>query len=154
MQYELEDIDTEYFINKINNNIGELSYKTNVSGQITDWNTFVDDKKFNNILNNFFDQVKPFNIKSIGLVDAWGIKVNEGHATAKHNHEPYNYSACLYLNDVESEIYYPQLNLKLEIKKNMFLFWSAWLNHFTPKVKKGIKYALVCNFQERKSWSK
>jgi hypothetical protein len=150
---KIDDVDTDYFINKIENNISHLSYKTNVKGQMTDWKTFLGDEKFHMILKNFFEIEKPNFVRGVKVCDAWGIKMQKGDSTKKHSHSPFSFSACLYLNDVESEVIYPEINLKFKIEKNTLLFWSAWLDHFTALIKNGIKYAVVSNLEETKEWS-
>ena len=158
LQLEIEDkkVDSEYFINKIEEGIKEqnnYNYKTNVNGQMTCFKYFNQDKKLSSLLNNFFEYFpKNLNVPPIICIDAWGIKCNDGDYTDYHNHDC-DFSSILYLNDSETAINFPQINTSILPKKNNFLFFSAILQHGTEKIVNGPKYAIVVNFQNKKKWS-
>ena len=47
----VKDLEIDYFIKRIDENLTSLTGRTNVKGGMTDWKLFAEDEKFVNILN-------------------------------------------------------------------------------------------------------
>ena len=70
--------------NKIEKNlISSMTKRTNVKGEMTSWNHFIDDKDFEKItkfINPYlfkFISIARNNINTIELIDAWGNRLNK-----------------------------------------------------------------------------
>jgi len=152
-QVNIKDISTDYFINKINQNINtDLSFTTNVKGHMTDWRLFEKDENFLRLLSQIHQENNLDFDNDLKLVDAWGIKMEEGCQTIKHNHIENSISGSFYLNDCDNKIFFPQLKLEIPIEKNTCIFFSSILEHYTTPIKKDTKYAIVFNFNEKRDW--
>ena len=137
--YEIElKIDSNYFINKIEDSLKEknLNYATNVKGKMTVSKIVTWGKK-----------------KS--LQSAWGIKIEEGDFTARHNHSACALSGILYLNNVNQTLEFPDLGISVEPKEGSFLVFTPWLDHYTEISESAEpKYAIAFNFEDfkHKTW--
>tara|TARA_R100000030_G_scaffold65282_1_gene49728 strand:- start:1570 stop:2103 length:534 start_codon:yes stop_codon:yes gene_type:complete len=158
LKFKIDDnlVDTKYFINKIDFGCEEnknLSYKTNVQGKMTKFNFFLNDTKFINLVTTILNN-KIFGDKNFKIVDAWGIKMKEGDFTQEHMHANNDYSAILYLNDVNNQIVFPEINLSIKPKKNMLLFFNGILKHYAESIKNELKYAIPFNINIINNWEK
>lgn len=148
----IEDNNTDYFIDKIEKNINnKLSFATNVKGEMTDWKLFNEDKNFNNVLNKALTKNK-LEFPPIGLFESWGIKILKQQCTDFHDHENNKMSGIFYLNDCKTPLEFPEIDIKIYPKKNSFLLFDAFLKHGTSTTSDEVKYAIACNFQEKKQW--
>jgi len=148
---QLNNIDINYFINKIDNNLcDKASYATNVKGGMTDWKLFNKDPKFHEIILESQRVLKVG--QKVQIIDSWGIKVENGGHTSIHNHEPSWGSGIFYLTDSNTPLYFPDLDIEIETKKGTFLIWSGILNHGTERLKDETKYAIAFNLSQVKSW--
>jgi hypothetical protein len=150
------DIDEKYLINKIEEGINHTlnnNYKTNVRGFMTSWDYFIQDDKFNEIFLNIMNKiehdsnVKEFFKQKWTLKECWGIKEIKGCFTTEHEHVPSLISGILYLNDVEQDLIFPEINVRLTPKKGKFVLFSSSLLHYakrnlTDVAKYGISFNL------------
>ena len=148
------EFNSSYLIDQIEKNINEkLSFNTNVKGSMTDWNLFLKDSYFPNILKNIIEK---HNIKlktKLRFESAWGIKMEPGQETILHSHDESVFSGILYLNDCNNKIIFPQIETEILIEKNTFLIFSGVLDHFTTKVSgENTKYAIAFNSKQVKVW--
>ena len=148
---QLNNIDINYFINKIDNNLSNKnSYATHVKGEMTDWKLFNEDPKFHEIILESQRVLKVG--QKVQIVDSWGIKIENGGHTSRHNHEPSWGSGIFYLTDSNTPLYVPDLDVNIETKNGTFLIWSGILNHETERLKDETKYAIAFNLQTMKNW--
>jgi hypothetical protein len=158
--YEIQlEVDDKYFINEIEDSLKKVNlyYKTNVKGTMTAWNAFCENKKFLNVLQEGVQYISKYiQFGKSSLESAWGLKIEKGDYTERHNHATSSFSGILYLNDVDQELIFPDLNLSVKPKKGTFLIFSPWLDHMTDINKSDlVKYAIAFNFVEYKdkTWS-
>ena len=57
-----------YFKNKIKKEIGGNNYNTNVKGKMSLFDTFIDDKKFSDFINNNFLREKIMNMDLVNIL--------------------------------------------------------------------------------------
>ena len=153
------DIDEKYFINQIESCLKEqnLYYKTNVKGQMTSWNAFNENEKFLNVIkegSTYIQKYKEF--PRLSLESAWGLKIEKGDYTHRHNHAECTLSGILYLNDINQDLIFPDLKISVTPQKGSFLMFSSWLDHMANINHNDFaKYAIAFNFQEHKdkTWS-
>lgn len=149
------DLNTDYFINKIEQGIADHSNnnnKTNVRGFMTAWNYFMQDEEFLKVFLELINKIEYNNTtknyfpKKWNLKDCWGIKEVKGSCTIEHSHASSVYSGIIYLNDVNHDLLFDELNLKLTPKKGKFSIFSGNLTHYTERNLTNVnKYALVFN---------
>jgi hypothetical protein len=64
-----------------------MNFKTNVKGKMTAWDYFNKNTYFRKILSESFDHIEGiFDFPECHLLEAWGIKIEEGERTNLHNH--------------------------------------------------------------------
>ena len=155
LQIKLKDLDNDYFINQIKNNIDKrLSYETNVHGKMTKWKSFNEDKKFLDLLKLIDKNFKLDLLKECELQDSWGIMLEPDDETVMHNHEGSTASGIIYLNDCKNKIIFPQINTEIDIEKNTCLIFSSLLNHYCTPMVEDTKFAIAFNVKNVKDWSK
>ena len=127
------DIDSKYFISKINKGVeeeGNQSYKTNVKSQMTSFAYFMKDEKF----LKFSKEIKPAfdyhnNSCDVKLNDAWGNKILPGCHVMTHNHGNVEISGILYLQNGGEETFFTDLRLKIKPEIGKFLLFDSNLLH-------------------------
>jgi hypothetical protein len=153
--HEIElQIDSNYFIQEIENSLKEtnLYYATNVKGKMTAWNAFNNNDNFLKVLSEGVKHIsKHINFKGEQLESSWGLKLEKGDYTQKHNHATSILSGILYLNEVDQELVFPDIQINVQPKKGTFLLFSPWLDHYTDfNRSEESKYAIAFNFKEYK----
>jgi|TARA_Y100000114_G_scaffold68125_1_gene62461 hypothetical protein len=154
-EVELEPFDENYFIEKIEKGILENNnnnFKSDVQGEMTSFQFFVEDPFLEKILKNFLRGIKFERGWGIVLVDAWGIKMTKGCYTNYHDHIESSYSGILYLSKSSVPLILPELNKKIYPEKYKILFFDSFLNHGTEKIIDETKYAIAFNFKKNKYW--
>ena len=146
-----ENINVNYFKKKIDENLNDLSARTNVKGGMTAWKVFNKDEEFLNVLKNNLEKL-PYAIPAMFINEAWGIKLEKGQNTTFHDHLPANVSGILYLSESSTPLKFPDLNLDIFPKVGTIAVWSAPLVHGTGFLQEGPKYAIAFNMIEAKPW--
>ena len=129
-----------HFENEIKLNVGPLSYKTNVKGQMTSYTHFLKNNRFNIFLNFFankiFETLKnndPLNLKnfsSLKVVNAWGNKLNPGEIVNPHSHiGGIDYSSVIYF----SKTYLVLEGQKIYTQRGDILTFFCTSKHWTDK---------------------
>ena len=148
----LDNLDYNYFKKKIDDGIvdpNNESFKTNVIGSMTPWKYFNNDKKFLETLFPIMDYMD-FNLNPLDyhLENSWGLREGWGDYTVYHKHGTVYFSAVIYLNDHNSNLYFPELKKKVPIKKGKLVLFSSFLTHGTKRnIIKDLKYAIGFNFK-------
>ena len=154
----LDDVDTGYFINKIEEGIklpNNLNYKTNVIGKSTPWFHFSKDKLFIQLVNQIIDYLEFKKIPNVPylLKEAWGIKEGFADYTQLHNHTPNYLSGVLYLDDHPQKLYFPQINEEIISATGKFAVFSSFLDHYTRRNESdNNRYGLSFNFEYKGSY--
>jgi hypothetical protein len=146
------DIDSEYFIKRIEEGIKDnnaLSYLTNVKGEHTSFEYFVEDKKFNDFILEIIDYLErlKFEFKPYQLMEAWGLKIGYSNYTQIHDHAGSFLSGSLYLNEHNQELIFPEIEKSIIPKKGQFVLFSSDLKHYTKRnLSEKNKYGIAFNF--------
>tara|TARA_R110002020_G_scaffold5831_1_gene23878 strand:- start:67 stop:594 length:528 start_codon:yes stop_codon:yes gene_type:complete len=151
---QLKDIDTGYFINRIEEGIkakDNLNFQTNVVGLHTSFSYFLKDEEFLRLICKLIDYVEINNIttSSYCLSEAWGVKEEFGMYSKNHHHRPNYMSGIVYLNDHSSPLYLPDINEEIIPKAGKFCLFSAFLNHRTKRNLDNVRYCIPFNFRYR-----
>ena len=143
------NINSEYFIKSINNGIKSTSnenYKSYVKGQMTAWNYFMQEKMFNQLLQQFINVVdQNLSLPNYVLNDAWGYCLKQNEHTNFHHHRPFLWSGAIYLNKHSQTLDFPQIKQSVKPEKGRFALFSSFLEHGcvinkTLKTKYGISF--------------
>jgi len=147
----------KHFINKIEEGINEdsnMSYQTNVKGEMTAWNYFCEDTDFlilAKMAMNYLDQ--NIYVSRCQLKEAWGIKTSLNQYTKKHNHYAAVLSGILYLNKSDQKTIFPELDIEVTPAVGKVILFHSSLYHFTkPSTDLKPKYAIPFNYFEIKLW--
>jgi hypothetical protein len=149
------DLNTDFFIEKIEQGIAHASNNTNkthVKGLMTAWDYFMQDQEFLKVFLELINKIehggtaRDWFPNKWTLKECWGIKEVNGSSTTKHSHGSSVFSGIIYLNDINHDLIFDELNLKLTPKKGKFLIFSGNLQHYTVRnLTVSSKYALVFN---------
>ena len=150
---KFNNINSKYFINKIDegcNAINNNSFKTNIVGEMTNYEYFNNDIEFLKLVWQIFDVVdEDINPKEYKLHEAWGLKNSLSHYTKNHNHRGCYFSGVIYLNKHSQKLKFPEINEEIEPDIGSFVFFSSFLKHscqrnLTNKTKYGLSFN--CNY--------
>ena len=146
-------INVKYFMNEIdkgcsadNNN----SYKSNIKGEMTNFNYFNSNLEFLKVIWQIFDIIDT-DIKKerYNLKESWGLKNSLSHYTQNHTHKGCYFSGVIYLNKHSQKLKFPEINEELEPDIGSFAIFSSFLEHYCKRnLTDKVKYALSfnCNY--------
>lgn len=129
-----------HFENEIRLNVGPLSYKTNVKGEMTSYMHFLKNAKFNLFLKFFAEKIfetlengDPLclkNFNSLKVVNAWGNKLKPGEFVKPHTHiGGVDYSSVIYF----SKTYLVIEDTKISTDRGDVLTFFCTSKHWTDK---------------------
>ena len=147
-------IDTKYFIKKIEEGINlntNRNYTTNVVGNMTAFNFFLNDKKFIKMMMPIFDLIDSNpseEVNSWRLSEAWGFKEKFSDYTRTHAHLPSFLSGAIHLSNHSQSLYFPKIQETLESKSGNFAVFSSFLQHnnkrnTTDKERYGLSFNII-----------
>ena len=149
------DIDGQYYINKIEEGIKEsprVTRRDSLTGQMTEWEFFLKDKKFFTILIRIIDCIEELKLvkHKFNIVSAWGVKTGFGEHAREHDHLPSLISGVIYLHDHYQKLYFPEIKKEIIPQCGKFALFSSFLNHYTKRnIIDENKYGISFNFQYR-----
>jgi hypothetical protein len=136
IEHQLNDLSfVEDFKNLIDINISELSYKTNVKGKMTKWDTFVNNKDFQKIILNSADIIEHFAKDGAYCDNAWGNKLENDDEVILHHHigQDIIISGILYLTEDGPGTYFKEFNKTIKEKIGKLVFFSSEAYHGVSK---------------------
>ena len=146
------------FILEIKNNISkDLSNYTNVKGNRTPWNHFINNSLFNNFISYFInkhqsshpDLFQYFFSKNT-IENAWGNEIKKGDSLDFHTHPCQH--GILYLTK-GCDLILPELNIKITPKPGDYYFFPPSVLHgFNTYEEDTNRYSLIFNIVENKSF--
>ena len=147
--------------NKIRSNIDDkVSYKTNVKGRMTHWDTFKPDDDFKKLISEFFNKCSYYDIfhgskSKDGLFhffinNAWGNILKKGEKVNRHHHLGVDYASVLYF-DNHSPLYTDAGKIKTE--RGLIVTIPSYLFHWIEPLDKDIeRYVIAWNWSFTKKW--
>jgi hypothetical protein len=141
-----------HFKNKIKKDVGGNNYNTNVKGQMSLFDSFIDDKKFNDFINREFLRemlyitgIHPEAFDNFQLVihNAWGNILNKNDYVKAHEHGACQYSTCLYFSKGES--FKTEIG-DFEIEEGLLLTVPGYLAHWVNPIKEKERISMVWNW--------
>ena len=147
--------------NKIRSNIDDkVSYKTNVKGRMTHWDTFKHDDDFKKLISEFFNKCSYYDIfhgakSKDGLFhflinNAWGNILKKGEKVNTHHHLGVDYASVLYF-DNHAPLYTDAGKIKTE--RGLIVTIPSFLFHWVEPLDKDIeRYTIAWNWSFTKKW--
>ena len=149
------EIDKDYFINLINKNKGDLDYKTNVKGKMTNWSLFNKDEKFHQFLESINEDMYWANKfkQPLYLKDSWGNKLEKGDSVTEHEHASERLSGILHLTNNGPGTYFSEIDLNIKEACGKYIIFDSTLLH---EVKENntdeTRYTIAFNFAGKNPW--
>jgi len=147
------EIDSDYFINEIKKSCESnenLNFKTNIKGSMTPYCFFNEDKKFNEIAQQFVNHVDFYHsFPKYYLHNSWGFELKPNQETTYHSHYKELWAGVIYLNECNQELEFPQIGESLKPEKGAFALFNGFLLHGCKKnTDKTSKFGLSFNMHE------
>ena len=146
-------IDAKYFINQINQNCHVSN--THIVGEMTNFNFFNTDKKFEEFLVVVLKELdKHVFLRKYSFKEAWGYKQGFGHRTTEHDHIPNYLSGVLYLTNGDQKLLFKEINQEITPSVGKFVIFSSFLKHRAERsLSKEYKYGIAFNFSFNNSYA-
>jgi hypothetical protein len=136
VEYQLNDLSfIEDFKTLIDNNVSNLSYKTNVKGKMTEWSLFCDNEVFINIIKSCSEIISFIEKRGLVCNSAWGNILEGDNEVLMHSHSESAVSGIIYLTENGPGTYFPQFNKIIEEKIGKIVFFSPEAMHGVTKSK-------------------
>jgi hypothetical protein len=138
----LDDID---YLNQLTNLVSEktekdfMNKKTNVQGNMTEWNAVLEDFNFNKVHQKILDivgitytlrtphQRDKFNLK---FANSWGMRHKKGQGTNNHIHSLGCWSGALYLSvPPNSRMYFHDYDQEVHLQDNLLIVFPGSVQH-------------------------
>jgi hypothetical protein len=154
IEHQLKNLEPIEILKKaIDDSDGSFSYKTSVKGKMTDFNYFVNNETFINIIKECEIFFLALNFKKLYLKEAWGNILEQGQIVNEHDHNPAELSGILYLTEGGPGTYFSDAQKTVEEKIGKIVFFDSRMKHSVPSNNYPLKrYTLAFNFFELKPW--
>jgi len=129
-----DDFMNEQLVNEIENSIDVQKNNTNVKAKMTDWwmmnnNGFKTLKIYTDEAIKKVQSLKSVKDYSFKLDNIWGVVYNKNQYTEMHDHWPATYSFVYYPNKHKDELYFTDLNYKVNPKKGLLVIFEGHIRH-------------------------
>ena len=139
------------------NLIPSMTKRTNVKGEMTAWNQFINDKdleKVTKLINpylfKFLSTIRN-NINQVELIDAWGNRLNKNDYIQKHDHIVGNWnciSGNMYFSNKKPGTYFLNLKGAVQPKRGRIVIFNSNEMHLVDVVKDNDpRYTLAFNMR-------
>jgi hypothetical protein len=130
-----------------------LSYKTNVKGIFTGWQSLVKNKFFLEFLFSIKKEIKLIYDNNFIITDAWGNILKKDEEVIEHTHGNNAFSGIIYLTDGGPGTFFRDLNLTIEEEIGKYILFTPYLKHSVQKINKDIeRITIAFNFNEISNW--
>jgi hypothetical protein len=142
-------------INTIKNTKDEnLSYKTNVKGHFTGFESLVNNIDFRNFLVFIKNEINVIYKKNFKVMNAWGNILKIGDEVIEHDHSGVTgFCGLLYLSNKGPGTYFKEYDLLITEEIGKFVLFDAMLLHSVSKIKDDIeRITLSFNCEQIRGW--
>lgn len=142
-------------INFIKNNKDEnLSYKTNVKGCMTSFESLLNNIDFQNFLISIKNEINVIYNKNFKVTNAWGNILKIGDEVLEHGHKGSTaFCGLLYLSNDGPGTYFKEYDLLIKEEIGKFVLFNPMLLHSVSKIDKDIERITVSfNCVEIREW--
>jgi hypothetical protein len=137
--------------------ISEVSGKTNVTGEHTEFNHFLPNPYFHKFLKIIQPSIYKIYQNNFIIKDVWGnIYSKNTHQALPHIHDDSAFCGILYCTDGPGPgTYFSQYDLTIDEKKGKFVLFDPKLLHeVKPYDYKSERITIAWNFSAMKTWGK
>jgi len=141
--------------NKILNHPGsELSYKTNVKGKFTGFESLINDEDFHIFLKDIYKQINYIYKNNFQIKDAWGNVCKKNEEVIEHSHSNVSaFCGILYLSEGGPGTFFNEFNITIEEKFGKFVLFHPSVLHSVKKIDKEIeRITIAFNMNEIIDW--
>ena len=137
----------------INNKDNELSYKTNVKGHFTGFNSLVENSDFNSFLKIIQPQTKIICDKNFIIQAAWGNLCKKGDEVVEHDHGNNLFCGILYLTEGGPGTYFRDFDYTINEERGKFVLFHPKLLHSVKKIEQDLeRISISFNMADIKEW--
>jgi len=144
-------------INFIKNNKDDtLSYKTNVKGHFTGFNSLINNKDFYSFLKLIQPCIFTIYNKNFIISEAWGNICKKGEEVTEHNHNgDFAFCGILYLSNGGPGTYFRNYDITINEEIGKYVLFHPQLLHCVKKIENDIERITVAfNIGKIKDWEK
>jgi len=136
-----------------NNKDENLSYKTNVKGHFTGFQSLINNSYFINFLKIIQPQISIIFSKNFMIKEAWGNILKKGEEVLEHLHDNTAFCGLLYLSDTGPGTYFKEYNLTVSEEIGKYVLFSPLLLHSVKKIETDIeRITIAFNMGNIKDW--
>jgi hypothetical protein len=134
--------------------VSELSYKTNVKGKFTGFQSLIDDEDLHIFLKDIHKQINFIYKNNFQIKDAWGNICKKNEEVIEHHHGSTSaFCGILYLSEGGPGTFFPEFNITVEEKFGKFVLFHPSVLHSVKKIDKEIeRITIAFNMNEIKDW--
>jgi hypothetical protein len=132
----------------------ELSYKTNVKGKFTGFQSLIDDEDLHIFLKDIHKQINFIYKNNFQIKDAWGNICKKNEEVIEHHHGSTSaFCGILYLSEGGPGTFFTEFNVTVEEKFGKFVLFHPSVLHSVKKIDKEIeRITIAFNMNEIKDW--
>jgi hypothetical protein len=137
-----------------NNKDEKLSYKTNVRGHFTGFDSLVENKDFINFLKEIQPQIKIIFLNNFIIHSAWGNICKFGEEVLEHSHGGTTaFCGILYLSEGGPGTFFKEYDLTIDEEIGKYVLFHPKLLHSVKKIEKDIERITVAfNMFKTNEW--
>ena len=137
-----------------NNKNENLSYKTNVKGHFTGFESLIQNEDFINFLKIIQENIKLIYKNNFLIKDAWGNICKIDEEVIEHDHGgTTGFCGILYLTEGGPGTYFKEYDLLIEEKIGKYVLFHPLLKHSVKKIENNIeRITIAFNMNSIKDW--
>jgi len=145
------------FIIQIKNNLNpEMKNYTNVKGEMTNWDYFLDKENFNKFMTFIINKhqishphIFKYFLEKYTVKEAWGNHIQKNDSLNYHTHSCWH--GILYLTK-GCDLLFPELNLKITPEPgDYYIFPPQILHGFNKCEEENSRYSLIFNLEQKET---
>jgi len=151
-------IDDQNIITKLidfvkKNKDDKLSYKTNVKGHFTGFDSLIRNEDFHSFLKLIKPYIYKVYNKNFVIKDAWGNICKKGDEVTEHEHGDSAFCGILYLSNGGPGTYFRDFDITINEEIGKFVLFHHKLLHSVKKIEDDIERITVAwNMHQLKDW--
>jgi hypothetical protein len=132
----------------------KLSYKTNVKGHFTGFESLVKNNLFITFLKSIQENIKIIYPFDFVIQSAWGTLCKKGEKVVEHNHGGVNcFCGILYLTEGGPGTYFKEYDLLIKEEVGKYILFHPRLNHEVKELQNDIeRITIAWNMNKVKEW--
>jgi hypothetical protein len=131
-----------------------LSYKTNVKGHFTGFQSLIQNDDFLTFLKNIQKNIQIIYKDNFIIQDAWGNICRIGEEVIEHDHSGVTgFCGILYLTEGGPGTYFKEYDLLIKEEIGKYILFNPFLKHSVKKIENDIeRITIAFNMGQTKEW--